>query len=226
MRHFSRFFLLLSALLSAVPAAAGELTIPAGYERQVLDVTQGEMRRPVGWHYSWFTTHQGVVWTVSKEDASKGPYNTGMRIQLVPGVKAVTGKTAEEVSRGFLASKVASAKVLNVCAPRDVGDFKVVCLETLEPARTPGLMYRILYSVSWSVARDWSVISTFGAPEPEWSSVQPVIAAMSEFVLVGPGFGTRPATPAAPASPGAPAAPSVPAAPAAVPPPAATPALP
>lgn len=182
---------LASATASVAPSdvTAAPAPAPAGLERQALDVTQGEILRPAGWHYSWFSTQHAIIWTVSREDAGKGAYDTGMRIQFVPAVKASAGQTPEQVARGFLSGKAASAKVVRQCEEKPNGDFRLVCLETSEPSATPGKNFRILYSVSWSNERDWFVITTFGAPEAEWEALRPTIDAMSRFVLIGEGFG-------------------------------------
>jgi hypothetical protein len=65
-------FLLL--LLTCSSFAAEKAVVKPGFKKQILDVTYGEVWRPVGWHYSWFTTHNGAVWTISKEDPTKGAY--------------------------------------------------------------------------------------------------------------------------------------------------------
>lgn len=180
---------LASATVAPATTAPAPDATPAGFERQVLDVTKGEILRPAGWHYSWFSTQHAIIWTVSREDAGKGAYDTGMRIQFVPAVKASAGQTPEQVARGFLSGKAASAKVVRQCEEKANGDFRLVCLETSEPSATPGKNFRILYSVSWSNERDWFVITTFGAPEAEWEALRPTIDAMSRFVLIGEGFG-------------------------------------
>lgn len=180
---------LASATVAPATTAPAPDATPAGFERQVLDVTRGEILRPAGWHYSWFSTPHAIIWTVSREDASKGAYDTGMRIQFVPAVKAASGQTPEQVARGFLSGKAASAKVLRLCEEKANGDFRLVCLETSEPSGTPGRNFRILYSVSWSNERDWFVVTIFGAPEAEWEALRPTIDAMARFVLIGEGFG-------------------------------------
>jgi hypothetical protein len=174
-------------LVTCSSTAAEKAGVKPGFEKQILDVTYGEIWRPVGWHYSWFTTSNGAVWTISKEDATKGPYETGMRIQLIPGVKA-GGKTAEQVARGFIAEKVSSVKVERLCDEKASGEFRIICLETTEPTSTPGKSFRILYSVSWSNERDWFVISVFGAPERDWDGLKPTLDAMTEIILVGAKF--------------------------------------
>jgi hypothetical protein len=66
---------------------------------QVLEPTGGEILRPRDWFYA--EGHRGptYMWTISREDTAGGrPYTTGVRIQLLTGVRNGTGKTAERVT--------------------------------------------------------------------------------------------------------------------------------
>lgn len=158
-----------------------------GFEKQILDITYGEVWRPTGWYYAWSTTQSGVMWTVSKEDARSGAYDTGMRIQLIITEKTAT-KDARQLAKDFIAHKIASAKVERLCDEKPNGEFRQICLETTEPSNIPGKPYRILYSVSWSSQRGWVVVTTFGAPDADWDALRPTVDAMTQIVLIGGDF--------------------------------------
>ncbi len=178
---------LLSIFVAAATHAADRPATKPGFQKQILDVTYGEVWRPNGWFYSWSTTASGAIWTVAKEDPSKGWYDTGMRVQLImlPTTERVT---AEQVAQGFIQQKTASATVVRRCEMKERGGFKTVCLETKEQTNPASKLHRILYSISWSEERRWVVVNTFGAPDVEWEALRPTVDAMTEIVLIGEKF--------------------------------------
>lgn len=178
---------LMSFMLAGAAFAGERPATKPGFEKQILDVTYGEVWRPLGWHYGWSTTESGALWTVSKEDPAKGAYDTGMRIQLIM-LPPAAGTTAQQWAKGFIEHKATGVKVERRCDEKQSGNFKVICLETTEQTGAPGKNYRILYSISWLNERGWVVVTTFGAPEADWAAIKPTVDAMTEIVLVGEKF--------------------------------------
>jgi hypothetical protein len=179
--------LLISFMLAGAAWAGERPDTKPGFEKQILDITYGEVWRPLGWHYRWSTTESGAVWTVSKEDPAKGAYETGMAIQLVMLPKSAE-TNAEKWAKGFTQYKSTGVKVERRCDEKQNGDFKTICLETTEQTGALGKNYRILYSISWSNERGWVVVTIFGAPDGEWAAIKPTVDAMTEIVLVGEKF--------------------------------------
>jgi hypothetical protein len=163
--------------------------VPEGYVLQHLEVTDGKIAMPKNWFYHSGGTASGWLWTFSKEDPAKGPYETGLSIQLIAGVEKKTKQPSENFAKVFLDKKRSSAKVLKDCAPVEQGDFKLQCLEVIEDVQEPNGVksFHILYSVSWGM--DMVVINTFGAPPEQWESVKPIADVMANIELIGPNFG-------------------------------------
>lgn len=184
-------FALLLSVLSVACLAANDIVVPKGFVLQHLTETDGQIARPKDWFYTSSGTSSGWLWTISKEDPVKGPYKTGLRIQLLAGVAKDSGKTREEFVQDFISGKRTSSKVMRDCPKSDLGQFYRQCIEVLEPvpARADPITYRILYSVMWGKELDVVVISTFGAPPETWKTAAPIADAMTEFRVIGPGFG-------------------------------------
>lgn len=181
---------LLSTTLAFAPAfaCATEIKVPAGYTVQVLDVTKGEIARPDGWFYRFFTDDKSIVWTISKEGSKTGAYRTGMRVQFTPAINRFTGKSARELIGDVIDQKRKSAKVERLCNEERAGEFQRICMETTEPSDIAGKNFRILYTFSWSDEKQAVAITTFGAPEENWESLKDTIYVMSSFVLIGKDF--------------------------------------
>lgn len=171
--------------------AEDDFTVPEGYVLQRLEATDGRIARPKDWFYTNGGTPSGWVWTFSKEDPSKGGYETGFRIQLLVGIKEKTGQSPEAFAQNFLLKKKLSAKVIKDCPTDTQDDFMRQCLEVIEDIQRPKGMttYHILYSVFWGRKLDMVVVNTLGAPEEEWQSIIPINDVMSHVVLIGPNLG-------------------------------------
>lgn len=184
----------LSNFLLALPlvcAAADDIPVPAGFVLQPLPETDGQVARPKDWFFSSQGTSSGWLWTISREDPAKGPYKTGLRIQLLVGVTKGTGKAREDFVQTFISGKRSSSEVKRSCPTTDLGQFYRQCIEVIEsvpPPSGPG-PYRILYSLMWGKEMDMVVVSTFGAPAETWQTASPLADAMTEFRLIGPNFG-------------------------------------
>jgi hypothetical protein len=167
---------------------------PDGFVLQPLDLTDGLIARPKDWFFGTVSSSAGWTWVIAKEDPAKGPYETGMRIQVIIGVKQRSGKTAEEVARGFLAEKRSSEKVVSDCQPTDQGQFMRECLTVIEELALngPAKPYRIAYSAFWGKTMDMAVITTFDAPADQWENVARTAEVMNAFRPIGPNFGKSP----------------------------------
>ncbi len=179
---------LLFALLLASPAHAKPkaVPVPPGYLRQALEPTGGEIARPIDWFFRSDETPSGWLWTLSKEDPSKGPYLTGQRIQLMVGVEASSGLTRAAFARQYLDERRKGARVVRDCPVTDQGEFHRRCLEvvqTIDTGKGPR-SFRILYSMMWGKRMDLVVSSTFGAPEETWKEAARIAGPMTEFRLL------------------------------------------
>lgn len=199
-RLLAAALLLLCLMLPLAGRASGEgpedadIPIPPGFVLQRLAETDGQIARPRDWFFASQGTPSGWMWTLSREDTSKGPYDVGMRIQMLLGYTESSGKSREAFVRDFLAGKRAAAEVLRECAaPVDIGAFRRLCLEVIEevalPAPAVSRRFRILYSLMWGEELDIVVVTIFGAPPEEWETAGPIADAMAAFRLIGPKFG-------------------------------------
>ena len=117
-----------------------------------------------------------ITWIISREDASKAPYTTGVRIQMIAGVKEGTGKSPKKFVLDYVAAKKKeAAKVVNACGETNQGMFTRVCLETEEGP------YHILYAFFWSNKLDWVVVSTSGTRKDLWDTYDPTFQKMGRF---------------------------------------------
>jgi hypothetical protein len=187
--RISTFLLLLA--FAAGASAATTIEVPEGFVLQRLDATDGRIAKPRDWFYSSAGTPSGWVWTLSKEDPAKGPYKTGMKIQMLLGVEKGTGESRERFALNFIDEKRASTKLIVDCPKEDIGEFFRQCIEVLEDLQVGGkaVPFRILYSVMWGKTMDMVVMSTFGAPPDAWNELAPTANRMSKFMLIGPDFG-------------------------------------
>jgi hypothetical protein len=149
---------------------------------QMLEPIGGKIQRPKDWFY--VESHKGssYTWILSRENASKGPYTTGVKIQTFVGVKEATGKTPKEFVQDFVQRKKKEAdKVLDTCAEKKQGLFTRVCLETREGP------HHILYSLFWgNDDLDIVVVSIAGTTSDLWNTYSPVFDEMSGFELLDP----------------------------------------
>jgi hypothetical protein len=146
---------------------------------QILEPTGGSIQKPKDWFYT--ESHRGpsYTWILSKEDASKGPYITGVRIQTLIGVGQGTQKSPKTFVLDFLESKKKEAgAVIKNCPAKDQGLFTRVCLETEEGP------YHILYSCFWGNDIDVVVISIAGTTKELWPQYSEVFDSMSAFELI------------------------------------------
>jgi hypothetical protein len=164
---------------------------PDGFVLQPLVLTDGLIARPKAWFFGTASSSAGWTWIIAKEDPAKGPYETGMRIQVIVGVKQRSGKTAEDLMRGFIAEKRNTAKVVSDCQPTDQGQFIRECLSVIEdiPLNGPAKPYHVAYTVFWGKTMDMAVLTTFGAPADQWGDVARTAEVMNAFRLIGPNFG-------------------------------------
>lgn len=165
------------------------IPVPDGYVAQQLDVTKGWVARPKDWFYTSHGVPGGWLWTISKEDSTKGEYETGMHIQMFVNV-AKHNTTPQNLMQGFLKQKHESVTVLSECSPALAGTFTRQCLETLEPdIGRPDQKDHIQYSAFWPEKGDIAFLVTFGVPEGQWKETQSIAKVMSNLVIFGADFG-------------------------------------
>lgn len=152
---------------------------PTEFVTQVLEPTGGKILRPKDWFYAESHNTPSYMWTLSREDASKAPYTTGVRIQMIAGIKKGTGKSPKKFILDYVAAKKKeAAKVVSACGETKQGMFSRVCLETEEGP------YHILYSLFWTNEIDWVVVVTAGTRKDLWETYSPTFQKVGAFELI------------------------------------------
>ena len=173
-----RSLLFIAVFIHSFSVNAQEM-IPEGFVMQVLEPTGGKIVRPENWFYT--ASHRGPSynWILSKEDASKSGYETGVRIQTLVGVEEGTGKSPKTFVLDFLSQKKKGAqKIHKTCTPSGQDLFTRVCLETEEGD------FRILYSLFWGNNIDVVVVSIAGTKTELWEVYANTFERMSTFELI------------------------------------------
>jgi hypothetical protein len=175
----TRLLILFLAVASSAVAQTNSLA-PTKFILQVLEPTGGKIQRPKDWFYTEDHHGPSYTWILSREDAHKAAYITGVRIQTLVGVKKGTGKTPKEFVEEFVRKKKQAAdKVLKSCPERKQELFTRICIETEEGP------YHILYSMFWgNDDLDIVVISIAGTTKELWDIYSPTFDKMSEFELI------------------------------------------
>ena len=104
--------LLVFAVLLCLCAKATNLTPPSGYEVQRLDPLGGEVLKPQGWFFNVTGTKDAAVYQIAKEDPKEGEFETGLTINIVPGISAKTGGPTTGISY-FYNKKKQSAGIVS-----------------------------------------------------------------------------------------------------------------
>ncbi len=156
------------------------VTTPTNFVLQILEPTGGKIQRPKDWFYAEQTNGPSYLWTLSREDATKGRYTTGVRIQLISGIEKHTGKTPKEFIQEFISKKKQTAdKVLKTCTESKQELFTRVCLETEEGPD------HILYSLFWGNDNlDLVVVTIAGTTRELWDAYAPTFDQMGDFELI------------------------------------------
>jgi hypothetical protein len=186
-------FAFLALFIVATTVNAKDLVVPEGFVLQPLKETDGQVIMPKDWHFKSEGTREGWLWTFSKEDTTKGPYDTGLRIQMILGASEAIGKTHDQLAEQFISGKRNSIEVIKDCPKEDIGDFYRQCIEVIEEVKigTEVRTFHILYSLMWSKKMDMLIVSIFGTPSEEWEKNKTIISTMREFRLIGPNFGKK-----------------------------------
>jgi hypothetical protein len=176
----ARVFALVLALVAAPALAQSAAPASGDFVLQILEPTGGKVLRPRTWFYSEGHRAHSYVWTLSREDASKGRYTTGMRIQTLVGVRQVTGKTPKQFLLELAAKRQQIAdRVVSRCPASRQPLFTRVCLETEEGP------YHIRYSLYWgNDGMDLAVVAIQGTTKELWNTYLPVFNRMGEFELI------------------------------------------
>lgn len=125
------------------------------------------------------------MWILAEEDPDKGPYNTGIRIQLIRGIKDGTGKLPEVFISDFIESKKLSSKIISECKVEDHGLFYRRCLETIEFAvEGTGVKSHIQYSLFWNNELDTGIFVTAGTSDELWDQKKDIFRVMEAFEFI------------------------------------------
>jgi hypothetical protein len=172
----SRPILFLTTALLAIGATKAKA--PDKFVTQLLEPTGGKIDRPKDWFYTESHNEVSYTWILSREDASKGPYTTGVRIQTLVGVQEGTGKSPKQFVLDYFAAKKKEAKILETCNEKDQGLFTRICLETEEGP------HHILYSLFWGNKVDIVVVSIAGTTKELWDTYASTFDRMGAFELI------------------------------------------
>ena len=182
--------LLLLTLLMTASAnslrAESEFVVPEGFEAKVLEPTGGRVARPDGWFYRTAHNESSFQWVLSKEDPENGPYQTGVRIQMIFGLEQKAGVSAKDFAHEFLAGKRAATKVLSECEEETEGLLVRSCLvvEEIIPSVSESDPFQVRYSVLWGAELDVAVFITAGTPKIFWSENEPIFDQIENLQLI------------------------------------------
>lgn len=152
---------------------------PTEFVTQILEPTGGKLERPKDWFYTESHNSTSYTWTISREDASKARYETGMRIQMFVGIKKGTGKTPKKFIADFVAAKrKEAARIVSSCGESKQDFFTRVCLETEEGP------CHILYSLFWADKLDWVVVTIAGTRKDLWDGYDSTFQRIGHFELI------------------------------------------
>jgi hypothetical protein len=155
-------------------------TPPTEFVTQTLEPTGGKILRPKDWFYTERHSGRSYVWILSREDASKGPWTTGVCIQALAFVQRFTGLTPRVfVLYAVAATRDKATKILSTCDEQDQGLFTRICLETEQGA------YHNRYSMFWGDRQiDIVIISTSSTSKELWNTYAPIFDKMSAFEVI------------------------------------------
>ena len=149
------------------------------YVTQIMEPTGGSIKRPSDWFYKESHGGPSYTWVLSKEDPFKGPYVTGVRIQLLAKIREGTGKSPKEFVLDFVKQKKSEVdRVISSHNAKDQGIFSGVCFETEEGE------YRIRYSAFWADGSDLAVFWIAGTKKDYWSNYSDVFDMMGDFLVI------------------------------------------
>jgi len=170
--------IIVGVLTTVCASAAEKAKAPREFVTQILEPTGGKIQRPKGWFYTESHSLPSLyTWILSREDASKGPYTTGVRIETIAGVHKGSGKTPKQFVLDFVKLKK-EAKVLKTCGENNQGMFTRVCLETEQGP------HHILYSLFWGNDIDVVVVSIASTTKELWDTYAPTFDKMKGFELI------------------------------------------
>lgn len=166
--------------------AAPAFSVPEGFEARTLEPLGGQVARPNGWFYRESHDAASFKWVLSAENPEDGPYQTGVRIQLIAAVQAKTGQDAKTFIGEFLDGRRASAKVVEECPIEDQGLLTRTCIQTEEsiPSASTDEPFRIQYTVFWGNQVDVALFVTAGTLASQWEQYAPIFAEIEKFQLI------------------------------------------
>lgn len=174
------------AISAAEEAEVSGFTVPEGFEVTALEPLGGRVARPLSWFYREAHDAASFKWVLSRENPEDGPYQTGVRIQLIAAVEAKTGQNAKAFIEEFLAGRRSSAEVLSECEVEDQGLLTRTCIQTTEliPSADPDEPFRIQYTVFWGNQVDVALFVTAGTLASQWDEFAPIFAEIEKFELI------------------------------------------
>jgi len=161
-------------------------TSPAGFVKQHLKAIGGTILKPKEWFFNETSQPAGYTWILSKENPSVSNYVTGMKIQLLVGIKSGTGKTPKEFAENFLKSKESSFKIIHKYPQTTQNIFSRKGIEVEDKLKLNGKkeLYHIVYSAFWNNKNDMLIVVTYGTTKKLWSKYKDIFHTMARFKLL------------------------------------------
>jgi hypothetical protein len=161
-------------------------TIPTNFIKQPLTAIKGSILIPKDWFYQEIPQRNGYTWILSKENSKTSDYVTGMRIQLLQGIKKGTNKTAEEFANDFLNSKKNSFKIIHNYPTTKQNPFTRKGIEVEEEILINNKLevYHITYSMFWNNKIDMLLVVTHGTTKKLWTKYIDTFSIMAKFKLL------------------------------------------
>jgi len=170
-----------------------QLVPPAGYIVQELGGLGGSIVRPIEWHYCCIYAKGTLVFQISKEQCSDGQgFETGMTINVIPGVREKSNVKPTAYAAHFLTKKVEAAEVLAWEEPEEIKHpdmagkfvrFDILVREEKE-LRGKKQVFQIGYTVFAHDEGDYIVIMIFGTPASEWDAHYDIYKTMTQDVIL------------------------------------------
>lgn len=180
----SRLFLILSIFLCASAGATNLLTPPNGFEVQRLEPLGGEVLKPKGWYFNVTGTKDAAVYQIAKEDPKKGQFETGLTINIIPGIRAKTGEPTTGYIPYFYNKKKKSGRVVSTDPVTQQGKFTRFAFLVDEELTLRGKknVHRISYCIFASDETDLLIMMIFGCPRDEWPKNELICSTMCERI--------------------------------------------
>lgn len=161
------------------------LNVAKGGSIQVLEPIGARVVKPKDWFFARTYDRHGYTWVISRENPREaGGYKTGLRLQLLQGIRHGTQKSPQRFIEDFFTKKKGEGKPdSEVCSAKTFASFQRRCLATEEEIEGQGkTKFHVVYSGLWNNETDTVLLMTFSAPAAEWQQAAPIANDMMEGI--------------------------------------------